>query len=452
MTKKARIGPCPYCGRRHSKQYRCEAELEAWEIEYELRQKEDYGGLVAHYEAVVEWESGGLNALLELGDAYVLNGEPEKAIDLLAEPHRQNPEAQELHYVILDALFALGKDENDFDWVEQMPVQRLGAGVLDRCHAYLKPKRQPRDAEELRFELSLDGYCVFTAGELLEAIHRDRRFVVEYDEFGQPEVRARRKREGKARPRAAVKSGPDMWTSRRDRIVAAWAAAIAESRAMPVIPEPEADDPELERTRLYPMWGGEKLYGEPQSREEEDRQDLECLDTASYWEKRDFEGLVAHYFDILSRRPNDLAAIYGLGRAYLERGEADAVLEVVGAAHRRYPRLLDFQELLLEALAALGRDESDFDWASELRIVRLDVNAADLCHEYLKRKRRPRYGSELADLLSRAGCCPFSGSELVAALSGDDRFVLEDGGVRRRRKRDGAPRAPVRQAEKKARR
>ncbi len=46
------------------------------------------------------------------------------------------------------------------------------------------------------------------------------------------------------------------------------------------------------------------------------------------------------------------------------------MLEAVGAAHRRYPRLLAFQELLLEALAALGRAEREFDWARAIRIVR----------------------------------------------------------------------------------
>lgn len=452
MRKRAKVGTCPYCSGRHSKSYLCEAQFEAWEIPYELHERQDYAGLVAHYQAVVEWEGRDRNSLYDLGEAYVLNGEPEKAIELLAAPHRQDPRNKEFQRVILDALFALGKDETGFDWVERIPVYRLDdSSLLDRCHAFLKPKRLPRDAEELRLELELEGYCAFSREELLEAIRRDRRFVVEDDEFGYSEVRARRKREREVKARSAAKSHPDMWTSRRDRIVAARADAIAESRGLPDIPEPEPGDPEVERTRLYPRWCGGMFYREPLSREEEERQEVECLDAASYWDKRDFEGIVAHYFDILSRRPNDLAALYGLGRAHLENDEPEAVIEVIGAAHRRYPQLLDFQELLLEALAATGRDESDFDWASEIRIVRLDSDAADLCHEYLKRKRRPRYGSELADYLSSEGCCLFTGSELVAMLSGDDRFVLEHGGVRRRRKGDDAPRGLAREAQRQGR-
>ncbi len=93
---------------RHSKSYLCEAEFEGWEIDYELLEKRDYAGLVAHYEAVVEWESGSRNSLHKLGEAYVLHGEPEKAIELLSEPHRKAPGDKEFQHVILDALFALG--------------------------------------------------------------------------------------------------------------------------------------------------------------------------------------------------------------------------------------------------------------------------------------------------------------------------------------------------------
>ncbi len=199
MRKKTKAGSCPYCSGRHRRDQRCEAELEAWEIDYQLRERQDYGALVAHYEAVVEWESGGLGTLRQLGNAYVLNGEPEKAIELLTEPHRQNPEAQEFHYVILDALFALGKDESDFDWVERMPVFHIGSAVLDRSHTYLKPKRKPRSVYELHTELLLDGYCVFTPDELLEAVRGDERFVVEDDEFGIRGIRARRKRDSRAK-------------------------------------------------------------------------------------------------------------------------------------------------------------------------------------------------------------------------------------------------------------
>ncbi len=189
--KRAKAGTCPYCRRRHSSEYLCEAEVEAREIDYELREKEDYKGLIGHYQTIFEWASDGVLGLHQLGEAYVLNGEPEKAIELLSEPHRQHPRNREFQRVILDALFALGKDEDDFEWVERMPIYRLDASVLDRCYGYLNGRRKPRTVHELQCEITLDGYCVFTPQELLEAISVDERFVVEEEDFWSPGIHAR---------------------------------------------------------------------------------------------------------------------------------------------------------------------------------------------------------------------------------------------------------------------
>ncbi len=355
-----------------------------------------------------------------------------------SEPHRQEPQDEELQHVILDALFALGKDETDFDWGERMPVYRLDDSTfLDRCHAFLKTKRKPRDVVGLRSEVvGHHAYCAFTRDELLEAVRGDDRLVIEEDEYGRQQVRVRRRRDGKAKPRSTWKKQREAEVSRRSRLMAARAAA----QDMPTIPDPGEDDPELDRTRLYPLWAGGKLYGEPQSREEERRQELECLGAEHYRRHGDLAGEIAHYHDILSRRPNDLAVLYYLARTFLENSEPEKVIELIGQAHRRYPRLLDFQEVLLDALFALGQDENDFEWAGEIRIFRLDQSVVDLCYEYLKRKRRPRSGSELEELISREGCCLFTGKELVEALTKDDRFIVENGGVRLRRSRDGKPR------------
>lgn len=92
----------------------------------------------------------------------MLNGEPKKAIELLSEPHRKYPNWHDFQHVLLDALFALGKDETDFEWAEEIPVHRFGESVLDRCHAWLKPKRKPRNAYDLHHLFEIDGYCLFT--------------------------------------------------------------------------------------------------------------------------------------------------------------------------------------------------------------------------------------------------------------------------------------------------
>lgn len=203
MTEKKKTGICPYCGEHHSARAEnlCEAEFEAWEVDYKLRERKDYEGLIAHYQAVVAWRPDSMHDLYRLGEAFVLNGEPEKAIELLAEPHRRHPENRDFQHVLLDALFALGKDETDFEWAELMPVFRLGREVLDRCHAHLKPKRKARAVDELYHQFEMEGYCLFTRDELLEAVRQDDRFVVEDEDFWH-RIRVRRKRDSR-KPRSA---------------------------------------------------------------------------------------------------------------------------------------------------------------------------------------------------------------------------------------------------------
>ncbi len=213
-----------------------------------------------------------------------------------------------------------------------------------------------------------------------------------------------------------------------------------------MIPEPEENDPELRRTRLYPTRGDEELYGEPHSPEEERRQDLEWSRAESYRRRGDAQGEIGHYMGILAKRPSDLAVIYFLGLTHLESGEFLRVIELIGEAHRRYPGLVDFQELLLEALRAVGKNESGFEWAGEIRIHRLDQATIERCYGYLKRKRRPRHGDHLAEIFSRDGCRLFTGSDLVGALGKDRRFIVEGDHVGARPTRADRLRRWLRQA------
>ena len=203
MKEQRRFGSCPFCKEDHCPDYRCTAEFEAWEIDHELQMKQDYAALIAFYEAAVEWRGDGLHGAHQLGEAYLLNGEPEKAIELLTEAHREHPWNEEFQRVILASLFALGKDETDFDWVERIPVYRLGTVVLERCHASLRSKRKLQSVFDLYDEIELDGYCAFDPAELLEAIRGDDRVVVvDEEEFWTPGIRARRRHDRREEARS----------------------------------------------------------------------------------------------------------------------------------------------------------------------------------------------------------------------------------------------------------
>jgi len=173
-------------------------DFEAWEVHAELLENEDYPALVDYCEREVARRPEDLYAQNRLGDAYVLNGQHGKAIETMGEVHRKFPDIDAFQHVILDALFATGKTEADYDWVQEPRVLRIGRGVLDDCHDYLRPKRKPRDVAELSLELTSKGYLTFSADDLLRALADDSRFVIERDLIPErARVRVRRKREGR---------------------------------------------------------------------------------------------------------------------------------------------------------------------------------------------------------------------------------------------------------------
>lgn len=176
-----RICPCchrpmPIDGCEPSRFERLTDDLEA---RVELIEKRDWAGLVAYLEQVIARRDGDLYTVKDLGEAYVMNGEPQRAIELLTPVHRRRPDFADVQWVILDALFAQGRDETCFQWTRPLSVLRLGTGVLDACWAYLDRKSEPGDLEELYCELLSLGYLAFNESQLLAALEEDPRFEVD---------------------------------------------------------------------------------------------------------------------------------------------------------------------------------------------------------------------------------------------------------------------------------
>jgi len=165
-----------------------------------LRDKEDYPGLVEYCKQRAERLPDDPYAQHSLGEAYVLNGEYEKAIGFLLKHHRRQPDNPDYHHVILDALYASGKTEDDFDWLQRPVILRMTAEILDACYEFLRSKRKPRSVNELYTPFVMEGYLLFTEEDLLNALSEDSRFVVEDAEaglFAEVQVAGKRRTERK---------------------------------------------------------------------------------------------------------------------------------------------------------------------------------------------------------------------------------------------------------------
>ncbi len=154
-------------------------EFEAREPLVELREKENYAGLVEYCKHRAERFPDDPYAQFYLGEAYVLNGEYEKAIEFGSHHHKKQPWNIDFQHVLLDALFALGKNENDFNWIERPVVLRMSDDILDACYHFLKPKRKSRSVLEIHTNFITKGYLLFTEDDLFKALTEDERFIVE---------------------------------------------------------------------------------------------------------------------------------------------------------------------------------------------------------------------------------------------------------------------------------
>lgn len=158
-----------------------------------LMEKEDYVQLVECCRERYDRARDDLHAVEALAEAYVLNNQNQDAIDLLTPYYMKDPEHPLYAHAILDALFAMGKQVEDFPWKTPPKVLPLTREILDVCYAHLKPKRRPRTPFDLLFMFMGSAYLLFTEEDLLEALASDNRFVVSHD-GGIPEISVARKR------------------------------------------------------------------------------------------------------------------------------------------------------------------------------------------------------------------------------------------------------------------
>lgn len=155
---------------------------EDWEEDYYYFNSGNWNGLIKYRERMAKNYPEDSDAQWRLGEAYVLNGEFGKALEFLAKLYYKEPDNINVQHSILDALFGLDRTENDFNWIEKPLILRLNIESIDICYNFIKPKRNPKEINELYIYLMEYGYLTFEEEDLLEAILNDGRFIVN-DEY-----------------------------------------------------------------------------------------------------------------------------------------------------------------------------------------------------------------------------------------------------------------------------
>lgn len=130
-----------------------------------------------------------------------------------------------------------------------------------------------------------------------------------------------------------------------------------------------------------------------------------------------------------ARPVDDPCARREAGRAHLWSGEPTTALEVLAPVHRARPWDREVQHLMLDALFALGRTESDYPWTLEPTVVRMGPELLDRIAELLRREGGPVTVLDLVLAVTERGYPAFAAGALVEALEAERRFEVHRAGL-----------------------
>lgn len=153
-------------------------DFEDWEVEAEMIDNGEWEKLVEYRRVQVKNHPDSPYDGWALGEALVLNKDYEEAISLLSALHKKHPDDPNTQHTLLDALIAVGKDENSVDWINKPVVIKLDKDILDCCYDYLQPKRKRITVDELYIDLICgEGYPMFSAEQFMRYLQSDNRFT-----------------------------------------------------------------------------------------------------------------------------------------------------------------------------------------------------------------------------------------------------------------------------------
>jgi|GEM_PF-2173873 len=154
------------------------------EQERRLFEAEDWDGLVALRQRLLARHPGEPHSLLCLAEAYASAGDHQRSLEVAARGYREHPDDLWLEDAVLEALTALGRSEQDFDWPgETPPVLRLDDCLMERVRELVleahREHGEPSDPFLLYHQLQDEAFLAFGPQELIAAVRADPAFVVD---------------------------------------------------------------------------------------------------------------------------------------------------------------------------------------------------------------------------------------------------------------------------------
>lgn len=158
-------------------------ELEDWEDDKVLFEKEDWVSLLKLREERARKQPSDLYSQQRFAVILNINKKYKKTLELITPLYQKNHKSGFGVQEILDALYGLGKSENDFNWKTKISILKLDSTTLELCVDFLKPKRKARNILEIYGVLIMNAdYCAFNEQRLAQfLINHPEKFDIKKD-------------------------------------------------------------------------------------------------------------------------------------------------------------------------------------------------------------------------------------------------------------------------------
>ena len=173
-------------------------DFEEWEGDTYFFDKEDWAGLLNLRKETAKRRPSDLYAQARYAEALNLNKKYKETIDFMTPLYKRNYDCGFGINEILDALYGLGKKEDDFAWIEKPVVLKLNKNTLDLCKKFLMGKRKHASILSVYENLLMQAdYLTFKEQELSDYLikHTDIfNFTGDKSEFFDLEIKLNKKR------------------------------------------------------------------------------------------------------------------------------------------------------------------------------------------------------------------------------------------------------------------
>jgi hypothetical protein len=144
-------------------------DFEEWEGDANLIDDENWVGLLELRKQRAQKRPLDLYAQQGFADALVINKKYAEAIEFLKPLYSKHYESGFGIHEILDALYGLGKTEDDFNWIIKPNIFKLDKELINKCIVFLKGKRKHVSAITIFGDLIMHAdYLTFNEEELSE--------------------------------------------------------------------------------------------------------------------------------------------------------------------------------------------------------------------------------------------------------------------------------------------